>query len=73
MEPKTEPTIDNDDGSRHTPWALTKEKILFGLGVLLVLFEFVNAELLDRPFHIEFLIAALALCGVSIAQWGDKR
>lgn len=54
-------------------WKVTKEKILFGLGIVLVIFEFANTELLERPFHVEFLIAALALCGVSIAQWGDKR
>jgi hypothetical protein len=70
MEPKTDPPIPVTNGSH---WTFTKEKVLFFLGIILVIFEFFNAEVLDRPFHIEFLIAALALCGVSIAQWGDKR
>lgn len=44
-----------------------------GLGILVILFELVNAEALGRPFHYEFLLAGLALCGVGIAQLGDRR
>jgi hypothetical protein len=45
--------------------------MFFGLGM--IGFETVNAELLSGTFHLEFLLAGLALCGVSIAQWGDRK
>lgn len=52
---------------------MTKERLftIFGLGILV--FELVNAEAFGRPFHYEFLIAGLALCGIGIAQIGDRR
>lgn len=54
-------------------WQLTKEKILMFSGLMLIAFETINAEVLGRTFHTEFVLAGLALCGVSIAQWGDKK
>jgi hypothetical protein len=53
-------------------WGL-REKILMCFGLGLIALEEVNAEILSGTFHYEFLIAGLALCGISIAQWGDKR
>lgn len=59
-------TVDkNGDG-----WIKTREKVLLFLGVFVILFETINAELFTGTFHIEILIAGLALCGVSITQWG---
>lgn len=51
---------------------ITRENFLFALGVAIIVFEVVNSELLDRPFHYEFLVAGLALCGVGITQLGDR-
>jgi hypothetical protein len=42
-------------------------------GLILILGSFVNSELFGNTFHYEFLIAGLALCGISIAQFGDRR
>lgn len=52
---------------------LRREGILFLLGVAVICVEVVNAEILGRTFHYEFLIAGLALCGVSITTWGDRK
>lgn len=41
-------------------------------GLALISAEFINAEVRGATFHIEFLIGGLALCGISIAQWGDR-
>lgn len=57
---------------RRRTW-FSKENILFLLGVAIVVFEVVHAEVLGHPFHYEFLIAGLALCGVSITQLADRR
>lgn len=43
------------------------------LGVVIIIFETVNAELLGRSFHYEFLVLGAALCGIGITQLGDKR
>lgn len=59
------------DQDRH--WRLTKERILMWAGLFLIAAEFINAELRNGTFHVEFLIGGLALCGISIASWGDKR
>lgn len=63
----------NGNGNGNTKWQLTKEKILMFSGLILCLAEFISAEIFSRPFHFEFLILGAALCGVSIASWGDKR
>jgi hypothetical protein len=57
---------------RRWRW-LTKENILFGLGICVIIFEVIHAEVLGRPFHIEFLLLGGALCGVSITQLVDRR
>jgi hypothetical protein len=54
-------------------WKATKEKILMFAGLAIVGIELVHAEIFSGTFHLEFLIAGLALCGVSIAQWGDRK
>lgn len=54
-------------------WRLTREKLLMFCGLALICAEFVNAEILGGSFHYEFLIGGLALCGISVAQWGDKK
>lgn len=52
---------------------LSKENLETALGTLIVVFELVNAEVLGRTFHYEFLILAAGLFGLAIAGWGDKR
>lgn len=53
------------------PWG-TREKILLGFGLALMSASFVVSEILQGPFHYEYLIAGLACCGIAIAQKGDK-
>lgn len=53
-------------------WGLLREKILMAFGLLIIGIEEVNSEIFGGTFHYEFLIAGLALCGISIAQWGDR-
>ena len=54
-------------------WLLTREKILMVAGLLLIAYESIVPDLSGEPFHFEILLAGLALCGVSIAQWSDKQ
>jgi hypothetical protein len=61
------------DRERNNAWRITKEKILMFSGLLLIGFEAVVSEIYMGAFHLEFLLAGLALCGVSIAQWGDRK
>jgi hypothetical protein len=53
-------------------WHLSKEKILLFVGIVLIFAEFVVTEFLARPYHIEYLLAGLALCGTSITGWVAK-
>lgn len=62
---------DNHNGRAR--WRLTREKILMFFGLALISAEFINAEIRGGTFHLEFLLGGLALCGISIAQWGDKQ
>lgn len=50
-----------------------REKVSLLLAVVIVMFELVNAELLGRTFHAEFLVLAGGCLGLAIAWWGDKR
>lgn len=52
---------------------LTRENILFVVGLGIIIFEVINAEALNHPYHYEFLVLGAALCGVSITQLGDRR
>jgi hypothetical protein len=61
----------NHNGAKQ--WLLTKEKILMFAGLIIIFAEAVSTEVFARPFHFEFLLAGLALCGISITQWGDKK
>jgi hypothetical protein len=51
----------------------TREKVLILAGLLIIFTEVVNAEILGRTFHYEFLAAGLGLCGVGVAQFGDRK
>jgi hypothetical protein len=62
-----------NNGEGERPWKVTKEKILMFAGLAIIFSELVNAEVFGRTFHFEFLLAGLALCGISIAQWGDHK
>lgn len=72
---KTKEPSDSEDRDKNPQhqWRLTREKILMFFGLSLIAAEFINAEVRSGTFHLEFLIGGLALCGISIAQWGDKR
>jgi len=52
---------------------MTRENILFALGIAMIIGTWINSEVRGRPFHYEFLIAGLALCGVGIATLGDRK
>jgi hypothetical protein len=58
---------------KEKPWSLKREKILFSFGIALIVAEFINAEIRGSTFHLEFLIIGAAFCGISIAQWGDRK
>lgn len=58
---------------KSKPFRLTREAVITVLGVVIVLFELVNAELLGRSFHYEFLVLAGGCLGLAIAGWGDRR
>lgn len=60
-----------DNGDKR--WRLLREKILMFSGLTLTGASFINSEIRGGVFHYEFLIAGLALCGISIAQWGDRK
>jgi hypothetical protein len=69
-----------NDNSRKTPetkrrgrpsW-LNKENVLMTAGLALIAAVFITAEQ-GKPFHYEFLILAAGMCGLGIAQWGDRR
>lgn len=64
----TKPTGNED---REKRWRLTREKILMSSGLMLIGFEAVIV-VVGLPFRFEFLLAGLALCGVSITQWKDR-
>lgn len=50
-----------------------RECILLGAAGVIVLIEMINAEVLGRTFHPEFLIFAGSLVTAAIAGWGEKR
>jgi len=52
-------------------WA-TKDKVLMFAGLSLIAFEAGASVMAATTFRFELVLAGLALCGVSIAQWGDK-
>ena len=64
---------DGGNGNRRSPWWHKRENILLVLGITIIMGSFINSEVLGRTFHYEFLLAGLALCGVGLAQLGDKR
>jgi hypothetical protein len=64
---------DKGNGGGERLWRVTKEKILMFAGLAIIFSELINAEVFGRTFHFEFLLAGLALCGISIAQWEDRR
>jgi hypothetical protein len=64
---------DLNGGNGHKAWRLTREKILMFAGLTLIAASFINSEVFGGIFHIEYVGAGLALCGISITQWGDKK
>lgn len=59
--------------NRHNRWWRHKENILLVVGIAIGISEFVNAEVLGRSFHAEFLVFAGALCGAWATQLGDRK
>jgi hypothetical protein len=60
------------NGTREYQWRLTKEKILLFFGLCAFVGTFIDSQFFGHPFHFEYLLGALACCGIAIAQWGDK-
>lgn len=54
-------------------WFQKRENLLTCVGIALIAGEFIHAELLGGTFHPEFLVGAVALCGIGLAQKGDKN
>lgn len=54
-------------------WKITREKILLNAGLIMMGSQIAIEILQPENFRFEFLIAGGALCGISIAQWGDRR
>lgn len=50
-----------------------REWILMVLGAFLLFFTIVIMPAIGYEFHFEYLLAGLALCGVSLASGMDKR
>jgi len=63
-------TSANGNGDR---WKVTKEKFLMFSGLFSFFFQLVHVQVLGGVLHYEFLLGSLALCGVSIAWWSDKK
>ncbi len=59
-------------GNGQKRWRIAREKILLFSGLVLIAAEFVNSEVRGASFHYEFLIGGLALCGIGLAQFGDR-
>lgn len=57
----------------HSSWRLTREKLLMFAGLIIIGASFINSEIFRGTFHREYLIAGLALCGISITTWLDRR
>jgi hypothetical protein len=65
-------TIDGgNNGDRK--WRLTKEKIFLTFGLGLIAASFINSEVRGGVFHFEYVFAGLALCGISITGWAEKK
>lgn len=62
-----------ENGNGRSKWALTKDKILLSAGLVLIALEFINAEILGREFHGDFLLVGCSLCGISAAVWADRK
>lgn len=60
----------NGNGGR---WKIRREQLLLAAGLLLIMSEFINAEIRGGTFHVEFLLVGGALCGISITQWADRK
>lgn len=72
MPEKKNPRKDNGNHERREqPWTL-RDKILMMFGLGLIAASFVVTEIFRGPFHFEFLIAGLALCGITVVQWGSR-
>jgi hypothetical protein len=63
---------DELDG-REPRWEFKREVILFALGVGIIVYTVVIIPFLKQEFHPEYLIAGVALCGVSVTSLGDKK
>lgn len=64
----------NENGhKKRTAWSIQKEKILMFCGLILIGYESIVSSIIGQPFHFEILLAGLALCGISLTQWGDKQ
>lgn len=60
------------ENNKHK-WKVTRCKILLTAGIVLIFVYLILTELLQEPFHYEWIIAGLALCGIGITQNADKK
>lgn len=64
--------LNNGNGNGDRQWKLTKEKILLFFGMAIITAEWIATVVFGRPFEAYWLLLGAGLCGVAIAQWGDK-
>jgi hypothetical protein len=58
--------------NNNSGWKATKEKVLLTAGLSLIGFSAAVSVFASAAFRYELVIAGLALCGVGLAQWGDR-
>jgi hypothetical protein len=61
-----------ENGNGHKRWLLQKDKLLVFSGLCLIGGTFV-VYIFIREVRYEFLMTGTALCGLGIAQWGDRK
>lgn len=54
-------------------WERKKDLILFFTGIAAFVFVIGVMPILNYDFHFEYLIAALAVLGIPLARYGDKK
>lgn len=54
-------------------WEHRKDVILFFFGIAGIAFVVGVMPLLHYDFHVEYILAFLAVLGIPLARWGDRK
>lgn len=63
----------SDNDERERQWESLRRRILFWSGLVGTFGYIAYVQVSGSEFHVEFLLAFLAMTGVSLAQGLDKR